>query len=371
MPAWTERLERAAARPGALSRDELARLAALRPGPERDAVLRAAYGVKLRQTGPVVYLRGLVEIGNRCSKNCLYCGLRRDNARIHRYQIDEDGVVRMARRAWDLRYGSVVLQSGEIASPANTGRIERIVRAIRAFAPEEAFAIVLSLGEQAEETYRRWKEAGATRYLLRIETSNPALYRTLHPDGGHDWAARRDCLRALRRLGYQTGSGVMIGLPGQTAEDLADDLLFFRDEEIDMIGMGPFLPHPDTPLGSVRVDETRQLELGVNLVAALRLFLHDRNIAATTALQNLAPDGREQALLAGANVMMPNITDMPFRRDYQLYQKPCVDEISPLDDGSGLSGIEKRVRSIGESIAWDTPGTPPHFLRRTAAAATP
>ena len=341
--------------PYSIPREALASLVALRPGGVRDAFLAAAYAVKLRQTGPRVFLRGLVEIGNVCSKNCFYCGLRRGNALVHRYQIPEDDVVRMARWAYEHRFGSVVLQSGEIASDANTDRIERIVRAIRAFAAEEEFAIVLSNGEQSEDTYRRWKDAGATRYLLRIETSNPALYGTLHP-ADHDWTARRDCLRTLKRLGYQTGSGVMIGLPGQTFDDLAGDILFFRDEDIDMIGMGPFLPHADTPLGTAAVDNARQLELGVNMVAAARLFLHDRNIAATTVLQNLAPDGREQALLAGANVIMPNVTDMDFRRDYQLYKKPCIDEVSP---GAGPS-LNDKIRAIGETIAWGLPGTPPH-----------
>ncbi len=349
-------LTRAQSAPCSLSREELAHLIALAPGKERDEFLSAAYAVKLRQTGPRVFLRGLIEIGNVCAKNCLYCGIRHDNTLIHRYQIPEDDVVRMARWAFDHRFGSVVLQSGELESPANTDRIERITRTIRAIAPEDKLAIVLSNGEQSEETYRRWREAGATRYLLRIETSNTALYATLHP-AGHSWTRRRDCLRILKRLGYQTGSGVMIGLPGQTCEDLADDILFFRDEDIDMIGMGPFLPHADTPLGATQVDPVRQLELGVNMVAAARLFLHDRNIAATTVLQNLAPDGREQALLAGANVVMPNVTDMDFRRDYQLYKKPCVDEVSASAAGPTL---DERFAAIGETIAWDSPGTSPH-----------
>ena len=256
-----------------------------------------------------------------------------------------------------------MLQSGEIESDENAERIVRIVRAIRAFGGE-GFAVVLSLGEQSEEVYRAWREAGAARYLLRIETSNPALYRTLHP-ADHSWERRRDCLRALRRLGYQVGSGVMIGLPGQTADDLAGDIGFFADEDIDMIGMGPFLPHGQTPLGSVAVDRERQLRLGLDMVAATRLQLHDRNIAATTVLQVLAPDGREQALLAGANVMMPNVTDVAYRRDYRLYEdKPCLEDTSE----QCLGCIERRVASIGERIGWGSPGTPPHYLRRTGVA---
>lgn len=360
---FLEQLERAKAAPYALSREELVSLLGLRDGSSRAAFLSAAYDVKLRQTGRKVFLRGLLETGNVCAKNCFYCGLRRGNGNVHRYEIPEEDVLRMARWAWEHRYGSVVLQSGEIESPAFTERIGRIVRAIRALAPEEELAIVLSCGEQSEDTYRCWREAGATRYLLRIETSNPKLYETLHP-ADHSWERRRDCLRTIRRLGYQMGSGVMIGLPGQTLGDLADDLAFFRDEDVAMIGMGPFIPHPDTPLGSVRVDEREQLRLGVNMVAAARLFLHDRNIAATTALQNLAPDGREQALLAGANVVMPNVTDLAYREDYQLYQKPVVDEVS----GHGRApSIEERIAAIGEEIAWDTPGTSPHVLSTPAS----
>ena len=352
-------LRRAAERPGALSHGELARLVALRDPGDRRALYDAAYAVKLRQTGPRVSLRGLVEIGNVCAKNCLYCGLRRDNAATRRYQIPEDDIVRMARWAFDQRYGSVVLQSGEIESDAHTASVARVVRRIREFGGD-SFAIVLSLGEQSDEAYRLWKEAGAARYLLRIETSNPRLYRTLHP-ADHSWERRRDCLLALRRLGYQLGTGVMVGLPGQTADDLASDLEFFRDIDADMLGMGPFLPHSETPMGSAAVDRARQLELGLNMVAAARLFLHDRNIAATTVLQVLAPDGREQALRAGANVLMPNVTDVRYRRDYQLYEdKPCTGEASE-ECRLCLLG---RVASVGETIAWGSPGTPPHFARR-------
>ena len=352
-------LQRAEERPYALRRDELATLVGLRDPAERRALHAAAYRVKLRQTGPRVFLRGLVEIGNVCAKNCLYCGLRRDNAAVHRYQIPEDDVVRMARWAFEQRYGSVVLQSGEIESDAHTETIGRIVRRIRDFSSPD-FAIVLSLGEQTDETYRRWKEAGATRYLLRIETSNPTLYASLHP-ADHLWTRRRDCLLSLKRLGYQLGTGVMIGLPGQTPDDLAGDIEFFRAIDADMIGMGPFLPNSETPLANVRVDHARQLELGLNMIAATRLYLHDRNIAATTVLQVLAPDGREQGLRAGANVVMPNVTDVEFRRDYRLYEnKPCTDEVSE-ECRLCLSG---RVASVGETIAWGDPGTPPHVLGR-------
>lgn len=360
MDSFDSLLARAAAAPLALSHEEIVRLLSPADDAERAALHAAAYAVKLRVSGPRVFLRGLVEIGNVCAKNCFYCGLRRDNAAVHRYEIPEDDVVRMARWAFDRRYGSVVLQSGELEGGAHAEKIARIVRRIRDFGGED-FAVVLSLGEQTEDVFRLWREAGAARYLLRIETSNPALYATLHPSD-HSWTRRRDCLRALGRLGYQVGSGVMIGLPGQTAGDRASDIEFFRDERIDMIGMGPFLPHSQTPLGSFEVDAAAQLALGLDMVAAARLFLHDCNLAATTVLQSLAPDGRERALKAGANVMMPNVTDTVYRTDYRLYEnKPCLEETSEQCQGC----LARRVASIGETIAWGVPGTSPHYLVRT------
>ncbi len=359
-------LRRGAERPGALTHGELARLVWLRAPEERVALYAAALAVKERVCGKAVHLRGLVEIGNVCAKDCYYCGIRRSNEKVRRYRIAEADVVRMARWAWKHRYGSVVLQSGELEGEAHTAEIARIVRGIREFGGE-SFEIVLSLGEQSEETYRRWREAGTARYLLRIETANPALYRTLHPDG-HSWERRRECLRSLRRLGYQVGSGVMIGLPGQTADDLAGDLEFFRDEDIDMIGMGPFVPHPDTPMGGTPIDMARQLELGLNMVATARLFLHDRNIAATTVLQTLADDGREQALLAGANVLMPNVTDVGYRKDYLLYAgKPCIEESGAACELC-LAG---RVAKTGQHIAWGEPGPSPHYRARMGQGGTP
>ncbi len=354
-------IRRAMAAPGALGRGELARLLSLRTAEDRAALRAAALEVRRRHTGNAVFLRGLVEIGNSCGKDCLYCGLRRSNAAVHRYAIPEADAIRMAKWSCDSGYGSVVFQSGEIQSEGNTDRIERIVRAVRADCGPD-FAIVLSLGEQSRETYARWREAGADRYLLRIESSNPELYRSLHPVD-HSWERRRDCLAALRELGYQLGTGVMTGLPGQTAEDLAGDVMFFREIGADMIGSGPFVPNPETPLAGAPFDPKEALETALDFVACVRLHLHDCNIAATTALQVLAPDGRERALLSGANVMMPNATDAEYRRDYQLYKgKPCLDETS----GQCRACLEARVMRIGDRIAWRQPGTSPHYLARRA-----
>ena len=282
-----------------------------------DDLFAAAYAEKCTRVGKRVSLRGLIEFSNVCGKNCYYCGIRVGNAKVARYRLSEDEIVAAARQAERARYGSVVLQSGEVASEANTAFVERVVSRLHAEFGD-ALGVTLCLGEQSEETYRRWRAAGAHRYLLRIESSNPELYAKLHP-ASHSWQARVDCLRTLKRLGYITGSGVMIGVPGQTLEDLAGDIAFFAQEDLDMIGMGPFIPHPDTPLGeglAMTPDwKRRQVELGCRMIAVARLALKDVNIAATTALEALDPQGREKGLRAGANAgEMPRRLQALFRQ---------------------------------------------------------
>ncbi len=344
-------LARAEERSEALDERDLARLVALAPGSDEEAALfAAAYRVKCRMVGRRVSIRGLIEAGNVCAKDCLYCGIRRSNTRLERYSLGADEIVALARRAKGFGYASVVIQSGEIESEAHTAFIEDVLRRI---SPLD-LGVTLSLGEQSEQTYRRWKEAGASRYLLRIETSSPALYARIHP-AGHSWRRRRDCIAALGRCGYQVGTGVMCGLPGQTAEDLARDIVFYRDIGAHMIGMGPWLPHHDAPLkreeGGKGLGDP--LALGLRMIAATRLFLHDANIAAATALQALAQDGREKGVLAGANVIMPNITDTRYRRAYQLYDgKPCLGENAELC----RQCLDRRLEAIGEKILYNERG---------------
>jgi biotin synthase len=358
-------LARAATSPRALDEDDLAALLAIPSDDEEalQALYAAACAVKHRHCGRTVAMRGLVEAGNICSKDCLYCGIRRSNPTVERYQLDAAEIERLARLAADQGYASLVIQSGEIESEPHTAFIEDILRRI---APLD-LGVTLSLGEQTEETYRRWRAAGATRYLLRIETSSPALYAKLHPPT-HSWQRRADCLRALRRCGYQVGTGVMCALPGQTPHDLARDIQFFADLDIDMLGMGPYIPHPDTPLAAEAAtsgwNPVEALTLGLKLIAVARLHLHDVNIAAATALQALAPDGRERGILAGANVLMPNITDTRYRRSYQLYAgKPCLDENAALC----RTCLESRLHSIGAPPAWHLRQDSPHFHARTAS----
>ena len=352
-------LARAAERPRALARPELAALLSVKDEAGIQSLFDAAYALKVKCCGKRVAMRGIVEAGNVCAKDCYYCGIRRSNENLQRYQLSADDIVRLAELDAKQDYASLVIQSGEIESEAHTRFIEDVLRRI---APLD-LGVTLSLGEQTEETYRRWKEAGAARYLLRIETSNPELYATLHP-AGHSWERRVECLRALRRCGYQVGTGVMCGLPGQTYDDLARDIEFFAEMDVDMIGMGPYIPHPDTPLGTRHQalgTRHQALTLGLKMIAVTRLHLHDVNIAAATALQALAPDGRERGIRAGANVIMPNITDTKYRRSYQLYAgKPCLDENAGLCKGC----LERRLAAIGETVDYGHRGDSLHFRKR-------
>ena len=354
--ALADLLDQAKARPQALDEDARTTLLSLEDPDELAALFAAARELKERYCGRTVALRGIIEAGNVCVKDCRYCGIRRSNANLERYTLTADDIVRLARLDARLGYASLVIQSGEIEGETHTAFIEDVLRRI---APLD-LGVTLSLGEQTEETYRRWRQAGAVRYLLRIETSNPDLYARIHP-ADHDWNRRVACLAALRRCDYQVGTGVMCGLPGQTIRDLARDIGFFAEIDADMIGMGPFIPHPDTPLGDEPMDAKRRLSLGLRMIAVTRLHLHDVNIAAATALQALAPDGREQGVRAGANVVMPNITDTKFRRSYQLYaHKPCLDENAALCRGC----LERRLQAIGETIAYGQRGDSLHYRTR-------
>lgn len=344
------------ARPMALSEGERADLLSLEDPAERAALFDAAYALKTRYCGRTVALRGIIESGNVCAKDCRYCGIRRSNDKVARYRLGADEIVRLAELDARLGYASLVIQSGEIESDEHTAFVEDVLRRIAPL----GLGVTLSLGEQTEAVYRRWRAVGAARYLLRIETSNPELYARLHP-ADHSWTRRVACLGALRRCGYQVGTGVMCGLPGQTALDLARDIGFFASVDADMIGMGPFIPHPDTPLGGEPLDAAARLRLGLAMIAVTRLSLHDVNIAAATALQALAPDGREQGVRAGANVVMPNITDTEYRRRYQLYaRKPCLDENAAMCRGC----LERRLKAIGETVAYGQRGDSLHYRRR-------
>jgi biotin synthase len=322
-------------------------------------LLDAAYATKCRHVGTIVYFRALVEMSNICSKNCLYCGIRSGNAQVERYTLSKDEIISAAEWADAQDYGSIVLQAGERQDAEFIALIEDVLQTVQE-RTEGRIGVTLSLGEQTQDTYARWFAAGAHRYLLRIETSNPELYAQIHP-ADHHFQERLECLHALRRAGYQVGTGVMIGLPGQTTEDLARDVLFFKDMDIDMIGMGPYIPHSATPMKDSDFVSDAQLDLALRMIAVTRLVLPDINIAATTALQALNPTGRELGLKAGANIIMPNVTETRYRPAYQLYEnKPCIDENATQCRGC----LKARIKSIGETIGFGKWGDSPHFSAR-------
>ncbi len=349
--------------PAVPDRDTLIRLLRC-TGKEGEELYARSRELRDRTIGNGVYMRGLIEISNLCIKDCLYCGIRRSNRQARRYDLSDDAILSAAAFAHRNRYGSVVLQGGERQDEAFIARIERLLQKIKQLS-QGTLGITLSLGEQTEETYLRWREAGAHRYLLRIETSDESLYRRIHPDNPrHDFHTRLACVRTLQRCGYQTGTGVMIGLPFQTVENLADDLLFLRDMDIDMVGMGPYLEHRETPLWTERhrlLPPRERLRLGLHMIACLRLLMPDINIAATTALQAIEPAGREKALEIGANVIMPNVTPLTNRADYQLYEnKPGMDEGAE----ESTRKLMESVRQSGCEIQLDTWGDSPHFSRK-------
>ncbi len=344
-------------------KEDLIALLSLNDPKEVQLLYKKAYEIKLQYVGNRVYYRGIIELSNICSKNCYYCGIRSDITNIARYQMTKEEILAGAAWAYQNAYGSIVLQSGERQDIAYSDFITDILKGIVKLSKGE-LGITLSLGEQTPETYKRWFNTGAKRYLLRIETSNSELYKKYHP-ADHNYEQRLECLKSLKNIGYQNGTGVMIGLPGQTTADLADDLLFFKHMDIDMIGMGPYIPHSDTPMYDWIKDfdsiKDQQLELGLKMIACARILLKDINIASTTALQALHPLGREQGLQAGANIVMPNITETKYRANYKLYNnKPCMDEQG--EQCKECMGC--RVKSIGEEVGYNEHGDSPHYLNK-------
>ncbi len=338
---------------GRLSRIEITDLVSLRKPGEIERLYLAADRVRKDCVGDEIFLRGIIEFSNNCSRNCCYCGLRAENSGINRYRIPDNEIIGRARSLKDNLCTTVVLQSGE--DPYyDTERMCRIISSIKA---ETALAITLSIGERPYGDYRAFKEAGADRYLLRHETANPVLYRTLHP--GYELEDRVQCLRWLRELGYEVGSGCIVGLPGQTAEDLADDVLLLQELDIDMIGVGPFIPHPGTPLAGYPAGDT---DLVLNMMAVLRIVTGDTNIPATTALGVLDEEARQTAFRAGANVFMPNFTPEPYQAYYDIYPGKGAEAgvIAKAVDGGFRGFSEGKGRNIGTGYGFRA-----HSLRHT------
>jgi biotin synthase len=303
--------------------------------------------------GEQVFLRGIVEFSNICANNCLYCGIRAGNAAVHRYRMTEDEVLAVARRMNDWHQHTIVLQAGESASPEGDRRMAALIGRIKAETP---LSVTVSVGNRPREVYARWRAAGMDRYLLRFETSDPELFARVHPDC--DLAARLACLHDLRDLGVQVGSGFMVGLPGETLGTLAHNILLCRALDLDMIGIGPFIPHPATPLAGSANAYADDPDMHFVALAALRIANPDAHIPATTAYDALFPNpsGRDLALQRGANVFMPNSTPGEYRRDYMLYpDKPCVDETG----GMCAFCVTARLEQLGRQIGAD----PGHSLK--------
>ena len=310
---------------------------------ERQILFDTAKQVRESVYGKDVYVRGLIEFSNICKNDCYYCGIRKSNEKAERYRLTPEEILECAKEGYALGFRTFVLQSGE-DSWFTRERVADMVRAIKEEFPD--CAITLSMGERDREDYQCWKEAGADRYLLRHETAVDEHYRKLHP-ASMSLRHRKECLFTLRELGYQVGAGMMVGSPGQTVDYLIEDIRFLQELKPHMIGIGPFLAHEDTPFGN---EANGSYEMTLILLALLRLLFPKVLLPATTALGTIAPDGREKGLLAGANVLMPNLSPVGVRKKYELYNnKICTGE----ESAQCRDCLNRRVDAIGYRIVTD------------------
>lgn len=325
--------------------EEIQALLEINDPADLELLWQTANRVREREVGDAIWLRGLVEFSNYCHCNCLYCGLQRDNQELIRYRMSPEEILATVARIHRARIGTVVLQSGE--DPWWTA--DRLADLIHKIKTDFDIAVTLSLGYRPYEELEIFRNAGADRYLLRHETANALLYDQLHPDS--TLTERIQVLHNLRALGYEVGSGCMVGLPGQTVSDLAMDLYLARLLDVDMFGVGPFIPHPATPLAQAAGGT---VEMTYKMIAAARIVLRNINMPVTTALATLDPDGREKGWQRGANVVMPNATPAPYRQQYELYQnKRCLEDT--LEHCTGC--LARRVTSIQRTIGRGHGGT--------------
>jgi len=321
-----------------LAREEYARLLEASGDPEvRSRLSREAVRLRKLYYGDKVFTRGLIEFTNYCKNNCYYCGIRCQNPHAKRYRLSREEILDCCENGYGLGFRTFVLQGGE--DPFFTDeRMTEIIREIKTRYPD--CALTLSIGERSFESYRRFREAGADRYLLRHETADEAHYRKLHPEN-LTLANRKRCLRDLKALGYQVGAGFMVGSPGQTSAELAEDLCFLEELQPEMVGIGPFIPHHETPFAEA---EAGSVDLTLFLLSVIRILLPKVLLPATTALGTLDPQGREKGLLAGANVVMPNLSPVKNRKQYDLYDnKICTGE----EAAECRECLAHRVESVG------------------------
>ncbi len=334
-----------------LTRAELLELLRETDPARLNALFDRADQVRSAHVGDEVHLRGLIELSNHCVRMCGYCGIRAANSELVRYRMSEEEAIACAKEARALGYGTVVLQAGE--DPKLTR--EYVTKLVTRIKLETGLAVTLSLGERDEEDLRAFRAAGADRYLLRFETSDAALFARIHPPRGDATRDRVSQLRLMRKLGYEIGSGVMVGIPGQSFSSLADDLLLFAKLDLDMVGLGPYLPHPKTPLGEAPLGEVpNSEEMTYKMVALTRLVCPEANIPSTTAIATVnRATGRELALSRGANVVMPNVTPVAYRALYEIYPgKACINETAEACQGC----LARRIASLGRKLG-EGPGS--------------
>lgn len=304
-------------------------------------LFRQADQVRKAHVGDEIHLRGLIEFSNHCRRDCLYCGLRRSNRKAVRYRMSVAEIFAQAVTAKDLGFQTLVLQSGEDLHYT----IEELSSLVAKIKEQLGLAITLSLGERPRDHYRRLRAAGADRYLVRFETTDPILFQALKPDS--QYRRRFQCLEWLQEVGYQVGSGNMVGLPGQTVESLADDILKFKELDLDMVGLGPYISHSDTPLRG-RANGT--LEMVLRVTALTRIVTRNAHMPATTATGTIDPEGRQKALRCGANVLMPNLTPLKYREHYLIYpDKICLSE----EPSRCRFCVEALALSLGRTVALD------------------
>lgn len=331
------------------SREELVFLLDNLTENDKEYLVEKAHETRMRTYGNTVYMRGLIEFTNICKRNCVYCGIRRENKNADRYRLTLEDILECVEIGDRLGYKTYVLQGGEDDYFTDERMIE-IIKAIKSKYPNNA--ITLSLGERSYESYKRMFDAGADRYLLRHETATKELYESLHP--GASFEERRKCLKELKEIGYQVGAGFMVGLPNQTSNDLVNDLLFVKEFEPHMCGIGPFIPHKDTPL---RDEKGGTVEMTTTILAIVRLLLPNVLLPSTTALGSIDPVGREKGIKAGGNVVMPNLSPTSVREKYSLYDgKICTgDEAAEcrkcIEGRINKAGFKVEI-TRGDNIAW-------------------
>lgn len=336
MNRWTEKLRQEQV----LTREEFAALLDARDEALLQELQEQAVQVRQQHFGNQVYIRGLIEFTNYCRNDCYYCGIRRSNRQAQRYRLTREEILECCRTGYELGFRTFVLQGGEDGA-FSAEKMAKLVSAVKEAYPD--CAVTLSVGEYPREVYRLWKEAGADRYLLRHETADESHYRKLHP-ASMSGARRKECLWDLKDLGYQVGTGFMVGSPFQTTEHLVEDLLFIHELQPQMVGIGPYVTHKDTPFAG---QPSGSVFLTLYLLAILRLMLPKVLLPATTALGTMAEEGREQGILSGANVVMPNLSPVSVRKKYMLYDNKIA---TGSEAAEGLTDLRARMERIGYQV---------------------